>query len=63
MLEEGECRGEECLVLVLAFLIPEHLDSGVRNPFWLEKQVPEAILDVTEAILGFVKNRGFLSPS
>ena len=31
MLEEGECRGEECLVLVLAFLIPEHLDSGVRN--------------------------------
>ena len=32
VLEEGECRGEECLILVLAILVPEHLDSGVRNP-------------------------------
>ena len=32
MVEEGECGGEEGLVLVLAFLLPEHLDSGVRNP-------------------------------
>ena len=27
------------------------------------KQVPEAILDVTEAILSSCNNRGFLSPS
>ena len=30
-MEEGECRGEEGRVLVLAFLIPEHLDPGVSD--------------------------------
>ena len=31
LLEEGKCGGEESFVLVLAFLIPEHFDSGVRD--------------------------------
>ena len=31
MLEEGESRGEEGLVLVQAFLIPDNLHSGVRD--------------------------------
>ena len=30
-MEKGECRGEEVLVLVLAFLVPQDLHSGVRN--------------------------------
>ena len=31
MLEEGESRGEEGLVLLQAFLIPDNLHSGVRD--------------------------------
>ena len=31
MLEEWECGGEECFVLVLAVLVPEHLDSSIGN--------------------------------
>ena len=30
-MEEGECRREEGLVLVLAFLVPQDLHSGVVN--------------------------------